>query len=234
MESLAADFQAYAERADVSPVGTWRGNKTKKEQALNKRERFQLKGGDDLPQEKAPAIAGRGILLEGSVKGGAPEGVIVAQGGDAQGFALVLDEQKLHFLTCVDGTVTSFAIAHPEGDPDFRFTAEMSPAGDVSLSISGKRGSSSGSGKVTPVGEMPIDGLQVGRDSGGTVGEYDSDFAQGGEIGLTLTLLPKKNKKQADKIASSAASASPAARLKQEGKPQAKQAAPKRQERWRP
>ena len=85
------------------------------------KERFKLKSGDDLPREKAPSIAGRGILLKGTVKGGKPEGVIVAQGGDAQGFALILKDRKLHFLTCVDGKISSFEIEQPVGKLDLSF-----------------------------------------------------------------------------------------------------------------
>ena len=40
-----------------------------------------------------------------------------------------------------------------------------------------------GNGKVSSlVNEMPIDGLQVGRDEGGTVGEYNDVFAFDGKI----------------------------------------------------
>ena len=196
VKQLAAEFQAYADRANVSPVGTWRGAKRKKNAAFSKKERFELKAGDSLPQDKAPNIAGRGIQIQGTLKGGKREGVIVAQGGDAQGFALVLAEQKMNFLTCVGGKVTSFGIEQPGGDPDFSFQVEMAPDGRVALSISGSGEGAGGSGRVEPVKVMPIDGLQVGRDSGGTVGDYDDEFAQGGQIELILTLLPKKQKKQ--------------------------------------
>lgn len=46
---------------------------------------------------------------------------------------------------------------------------------------SGKR--KLGSGKVSSlVKEMPIDGLQVGRDEGGTVGDYKDAFDFNGKI----------------------------------------------------
>ena len=40
-----------------------------------------------------------------------------------------------------------------------------------------------GGGKLSSlVKEMPVDGLQVGRDEGGTVGDYQDEFAFDGEI----------------------------------------------------
>ena len=40
-----------------------------------------------------------------------------------------------------------------------------------------------GSGKVSSlVKEMPADGLQVGRDEGGTIGNYNDEFAFDGKI----------------------------------------------------
>jgi len=199
VKQLAADFEAYADRANVSPVGTWSGrNNKKKKAALSKKERFKLKSGDDLPQGKAPNIAGRGILLEGSVSGDQTEGVIVAQGGDSYGFALVLQEKKLRFLTCVDGKITSVSITQPDGELDFSFIVKMSPEGKIFIAADSKssKTGSGGAGKVTPVKVMPIDGLQVGRDTGGSVGDYDPDFAFDGEIELTLTLLPERAQKK--------------------------------------
>ena len=44
-KKLAAEFQAYADRANVSPVGTWRGNKQKKKkQAFSKEGTVQTQG----------------------------------------------------------------------------------------------------------------------------------------------------------------------------------------------
>jgi arylsulfatase len=195
VEKLAAEFQAYAERADVSPVGTWSGRKPEPKQASNKRERFELRGGDDLPQEKAPNIAGRGLRIEGTVSSQDRDGVIVAQGGSSQGYALILNHGTLQFLTRVDGKITRCAMPKPAPKGKFSFLAKMSPDGKVQLHT-GRRVHLGN--KVDPLKVMPIDGLQVGRDTGGCVGEYASEFALDGEIELTLTLLPEaKSQKRA-------------------------------------
>ena len=187
-EKLAAEWQAYADRANVSPVGTWSGRKPNPKQASNKRERFELRGGDDLPQEKAPNISGRGLRIEGTVNSQRRDGVIVAQGGSSQGYALILNQGTLQFLTRVDGKITQCAMPMPAPKGKFSFLAKMSPDGKVQLNAG--RSVHLGN-KVAPLKVMPIDGLQVGRDTGGCVGEYASEFALDGEIELTLTLLPE-------------------------------------------
>ncbi len=113
VRKLAQEFQAYAERANVSPVGMWNGNRNKKKQALSGKERFKLKAGDDLAQQQAPNIAGRGIRIEGSVDSQQRDGVIIAQGGDSQGYALILKDGHLQFLTCVGGKITRSAMEMP-------------------------------------------------------------------------------------------------------------------------
>ena len=56
----------------------------------------------------------------------------------------------------------------------------LNPSGQVEFSA-GKRKLSTG--KVSSlVKEMPSDGLQVGRDEGGMVGEYDDEFPFDGKI----------------------------------------------------
>ncbi|MFT4550161.1 MAG: arylsulfatase A-like enzyme [Verrucomicrobiales bacterium] len=193
VKTLSAEFQAYADRADVSPVGMWRGGqkKTKKKTALNNKERFKLKSGDDLPQDQAPNIAGRGILIEGTVNSNDRDGVIVAQGGDAQGYALVLKQGILQFLTCVDGKITVTSMKDPVKSQEFSFLARMSIDGGVQLTVGSRTHLDD---KIEPLKLMPVDGLQVGRDSGGTVGDYNADNPLDGEIKLTLSLLPAKPK----------------------------------------
>ena len=79
---------------------------TKRKKKLSKQEFFELKSGIQLSQEKAPNISGRGLQLKGSVENLESDGAIIAQGGDAQGFALIIHKNHLRFLTCVNGEIT--------------------------------------------------------------------------------------------------------------------------------
>ncbi len=153
----------------------------------SKKEHFQLKEGDRLAQEEAPNIAGRGILLEGAVKSSDPNGVIIAQGGDAHGFALILDKGHLCYLTCVNGKVSKIRTGSPLSGFNFKFRCEMTKLGNVTLQVNGRQVAK---GKVLPLKTMPIDGLAVSSDPGGTVGDYDADHPLDGNIQMTLQLLP--------------------------------------------
>ena len=166
---------------------------TKRKKKLSKQEFFELKSGIQLSQEKAPNILGRGLQLKGSVENLESDGAIIAQGGDAQGFALIIHKNHLRFLTCVNGEITRVESKDPIRLSDFNFEVSMSKAGAVSILINDKL---VGSGKVNTLSVMPIDGLSVGSDPGGSVGEYAPDYALKGNVILTLQLLPvKKNKK---------------------------------------
>ncbi len=69
----------------------------------------------------------------------------------------------------------------------------MSKSGEVKLLINDNL---EGSGKVNPITVMPLDGLSVGSDPGGTVGEYLPDYPLNAQVNLTLKLLPNENKKK--------------------------------------
>ena len=69
----------------------------------------------------------------------------------------------------------------------------MSKSGEVKLLINDNL---EGSGKVKPITVMPLDGLSVGSDPGGTVGEYLPDYPLNAQVNLTLKLLPNENKKK--------------------------------------
>ena len=189
VKQLSNEFQAYADRANVSPVGTWRGKPRGKK--TSKKEFFQLKEGERLTQEEAPNIAGRGILLEGVVKSRDTDGVIIAQGGDAHGFALILENMHLCYLTCVNGKVSTVRSRSPLDSASFQFRCEMNSTGNVKLQVNGIQ---IASGKVLPTSSMPIDGLAVSSDPGGTVGDYESEHPLDGNVRMTLKLLPKSKK----------------------------------------
>ena len=191
VEKLAAEFQNYADRANVSPVGMWKG-KPKGKKKVNKQTRFELKSGDTLDGEDAPNIAGQAITVSGRVKSSDRDGVIVAQGGDAQGFALVQSAGHLAFVTCVGGEVSVVKSDKPLSSGNFSFEVAMNEQGNVTLSADQKK---IASGKVIPCNTIPLDGLAVGSDPVGTVGNYDAPNPLDGDIHLVLELGQKKKSK---------------------------------------
>lgn len=177
VRDLAAKWDAYAARANVLPLGTWRGSN---EAAPSKR-RFELKAGDKLAKEGAPAIGKESfrVTAEIDVPSGAKTGVIVAQGGAALGFALFLQEGKPAFRIRADRK--AFDLVGREAlEGKHIIVATLNDAGKMLLTVDGRQASDPVEAAL--IEKKPADGLEVGRDGGAAVGPYESPNPFGGTI----------------------------------------------------
>ena len=172
-KELIAKWDAYAARASVLPLGGWKAGTTpkagKKKSPGSKESTFHLKPGDHLDPNEAPKINRRAftITAEFDVKG--PDGVIVAQGGSKHGYALCVQRGKLTFMVRVAGTLTSVSGDVTLTGPH-NAVAELALDGTLVLRMDGKQ---VGQGKAaSALTMMPTDGLDVGEDTGGLVGDY--------------------------------------------------------------
>jgi arylsulfatase len=172
VKQMAAAWDAWAARCDVLPLGAWRGKDAKAADTFSKQRRFVLKAGDHLDRSKAPAIVDRAFTI--TVKfdtGAAKRGVIVAQGGSAHGYALFLAEGKLTFLVRSGKMMGS--VSTPEGISGAHVAqARVDAKGMLTLWLDGKVVASGSTGGF--IGTMPVDGLDVGSDSAGAVGPYQT------------------------------------------------------------
>jgi arylsulfatase len=177
---LAAKWDAYAARANVLPLGTWKQERPDSS-PLSNQKHFALKAGDHLDREEAPAIANRPFTIEARivVGEGHPDGVIVAQGATAQGFSLFLKAGKPQFVIRLADVL--YAI---EGTPlsagEHTLSANLDASGSLSLKADGKSIAPPVPAKL--MARMPTDGLDVGFDKNGAVGPYSSPFSYPGEI----------------------------------------------------
>ena len=167
VEAMAAAWDAWAQRADVLPLGAWRG---KAGVALSKERRFVLKTGDRLDRDKSPAIAGRAFTITAKFDtGAAKEGVILAQGGSAHGYALFMAGGRLTFLvrsaSGMASATTAAAVAGPH-----TAVARLDAKGVLTLAIDDRPAATATA--RGPMTTMPVDGLDVGRDTAGAVGPY--------------------------------------------------------------
>ncbi len=96
VKSLSEKWQAWAARANVLPLGAWRGEGPKK--AMSKKTRFDLKNGDHLEDSAAPAIAKRAFTITAKFELPSNDGVILAHGGAVNGYSLSIHQGKLTFL----------------------------------------------------------------------------------------------------------------------------------------
>lgn len=143
-----------------------------------KQKKFRLRPGADLAREKAPYIAKRGFRVRARiVKPG--DGVLVAQGGTALGWALYVEKGRLVFAATDGGKRTE--LRANAGLPITGIVdLQLAKSGEISLRINDEL---VGSDKLDRlISDQPLDGLQVGKDLNGNVGEYMTPFAFTGEI----------------------------------------------------
>lgn len=167
---LAAKWDAWAARAFVLPLGTWRdksGNTN-----FSRETHFVLKAGDHLDRSEAPAIVGRAYTITAKFSAGpADTGVLVAQGGSAHGYTLFMSERFLHFTVRSRGATATTRIALP-GAGSHLATASLDVEGTLALRLDATTAPAAPNRVVVRV--MPTDGLDVGSDGGGAVGPYQA------------------------------------------------------------
>ena len=178
VEELSEMWDAYAERADVLPLGGWRAEPRQSNYNRQQR-RFELKPGDDLSQAQAPYVQGRPLHIEAIISQFADTGVIVAQGGSSKGYSLYMQDGRLHFALRHGGRLTLLSSETPIEAASGTIQVELSREGACTVTLNDEPVMQAD----TPgPPEMPQDGLQVGSDQTGAVGEYSAPFAFEGEI----------------------------------------------------
>ena len=181
--ALVAKWDAYAARANVLPIGGWKAQETGKpapaQPALSKETHFKLKMGDHLGRSQEPAIVERGFTITAKFNSESPNGVIVAQGGASRGYTLFLKDGKLTFLVRTAGEATSIftpgaIIGSHVAVARFEVDGKMTLTLDEKLVATART--------PGPIKTMPVDGLDVGSDTGGLVGPYSKENKFQGEI----------------------------------------------------
>ncbi|HVW01121.1 MAG TPA: hypothetical protein VHB77_12300, partial [Planctomycetaceae bacterium] len=194
VKELVAKWEAWAHRAQVLP---WIWKPQYGEPALaddgpqrgSAKKRFELKGDATLPRGKAPNAVDKALKITVKISESAPDGVLVAQGGTANGFTLYLKAGQLTFAVRRHNAISSVSAKEPLPAGPVEVTAELSNRGEVTLKANQQ---TLGSGKVDGlVVEHAVEGLQVGRDTGGAVGDYTTPFKFGGKIDRVLIELPQ-------------------------------------------
>jgi len=188
VKELSAKWNAYAARANVLPLGAWRAKS--RDTDLSRETRFVLKAGDHLSRAESPAIAGRAFTITAKFDTkNAREGVLIAQGGTARGYALFLAGGKLTFLVhSRSGIATAASPEIIAGS--HTAVARLDASGALSLRLDEKLVASSPGG--SPVAAMPTDGLDVGSDEGGAVGPYGTPNTFNGAIDSIIVELDEK------------------------------------------
>lgn len=176
VRTLTARWQKYAARAHVLPLTPY--NKNNKSGGFSKKKKFSLKAAASLPQNKSPMVKNKGFEINVTLAEFGTEGVLVSQGGSAAGYALYQKDGEIWFAIRRGGNLKTVSGTSPERAQTLR--VHMSNSGEVVASVDGDP---LFTGTISQILDtMPIDGLHVGRDTGGTVGDYDADFEYDGSI----------------------------------------------------
>jgi arylsulfatase A-like enzyme len=200
VRAMAALWEAWARRSHVLPW-IWKpayGEATLAkpderevpeldETVVASRTNFLLRAGDTLAGAEAPRVAGRGLSLTVQLQRFAPQGVLVAQGGTAHGFALYLDQGHLKFALRRRNNLTVVTSPEPLPPTTRQVEARLESNGEVTLQADGRlliRHKAPGL-----LVQQPADALEIGRDGGGAVGDYVPPFEFGGQIGLVTLRL---------------------------------------------
>jgi len=164
---LSALYDAWADRCGVRPWPV-------REDVGSAETEFVLKQGDVLPREAAPRVAGQSIRITAIVSAEARDGVIVAQGGSRVGYALYLKDERLTMAVRRVDQSKAAVVTAPEPLPPGKVTvsAHIARDGKLTLVVGGRQFAA---GKAPgPCDEMPTDGLEVGSDQKGAVGDYEA------------------------------------------------------------
>jgi arylsulfatase A-like enzyme len=174
VKAMAALWQAYAERANVLPLNP----RPQPARNFSRRRQFQLEPGQSLARGQAPYVVGQGFTVSAEIAEPG-EGVLVAHGGTTHGYSLYVQQGRAVFALRRSGTLTKVVLPEPLPAGPVTVTATLAADGAVTLEAGGHRVT----GKVAgPLTEMPVDGLQVGQDSGGRVSDYTDSFRFTGRI----------------------------------------------------
>jgi arylsulfatase A-like enzyme len=156
------------------------GNRRGAEVASNTSHTGPWKSGDVLTGQDSPNIAGKGFTVSAEIEGDAKDGVIVAQGGNARGYALHVAEGKLVFSARNGGDLSSIVATEALPAGAHKIEASVDAAGQVKLTVDGKQ---VGEGKLASlIDRRPGEGLTVGNDGGAPVGEYTAPHAFEGKV----------------------------------------------------
>jgi hypothetical protein len=139
-------------------------------------------GGAYAQFEKTPSLnpSGKAITVEAWISATKPNGVIAARGGPAEGFALILEEGRPSFLVRADSKLTSISGPKRIVGGWHHVVGVVTENKQMRLYVDGQRVAD---GVATSLlTKDPAQGLEIGADAAGSVGEYSTPNSFSGII----------------------------------------------------
>ncbi|WP_309707157.1 hypothetical protein [Armatimonas sp.] len=127
-----------------------------------------------------PQIANRALLIQCDVLAEGRTGVILAQGGQQNGYALHLNDGKLIFSVRIAQKLTAITASEPLPPSRCRLEAQLARDGAMTLLVNDKLVATGKASGLIPT--QPQDGLSIGRDEKTAVGEYAAPNPLAGSV----------------------------------------------------
>jgi len=176
-QSKAARQRLSAALAELNPAGgktdrdgEGRRNNTFAGSSDSARAVGPWKSGDTLPSAMAPNIAQKALEISAEIEPTGTEGVVVAQGGAARGYAIYLTKGKLAFAVRENGDLTTIVAKDPLGNGHFLVQATLHEDGALALLVDEKQVAQGKAAGLIP--QQPRAGFSVGMAGLGAVGNY--------------------------------------------------------------
>lgn len=129
--------------------------------------------GDTLPGAQAPAIGGKPLEISAEVEATGSSGIIVSQGGPAQGYVLYLKDGKLAFAIRESREFTTIASKDALPSGHHQIQATLGADGAMVLRIDGNEAATGKAGG--PIPQQPRAGLFIGKAGNGkSVGDFEA------------------------------------------------------------
>lgn len=127
----------------------------------------------DLPRGRAPNVQKKWVRAGATIQSSASNGVIVAHGGDRNGYSMYLRDGKLAFSVCADWKRTTAMSEFSIGQGAHKVEFFLAADGNFHLMLDGKKVAN---GKAaSSITANPGDSVQIGADTIKPVGEYKSE-----------------------------------------------------------
>jgi hypothetical protein len=116
--------------------------------------------GDRVESQDCPPVAKAALVISAQVETAGTNGVILAQGGWLNGYALYLSEGKLALAIRRQGDLTTVTAGSPLGSARCRVEGRLAADGEVSLLVDGRQVAT---GRMPGlIDEQPVMGLTIG------------------------------------------------------------------------
>ena len=133
-----------------------------------------------VPKSNRLDPTGKPLTISAWIQAGGKDGVVVARGGPNEGFALILKAGKPRFAVRTADALFSAGATKPVGTTWTHVAGVMTAGKTLQIYVNGQLAGSGKAGSL--ISSNPSQGMEIGADDRGSVGDYSSPFGFTGLI----------------------------------------------------